>query len=249
MMMKKGQLVTYFPFFFGFLPFLSTVLVSVPFYKYIDNWVFVGLLVMTVLMGWYVHREEETDALANRVFFSVVIFMLLILVQNTGWFFSPLLFVLYLATIAIVLLYSFWSGMFFLVGICVLFLSYIDHSTPWYDYVRILAFFTALPLSVLFSSEFLRLKESERQILILRQQTDEYLGELERLRKNRLVWNDVLLRQSLATARNFALYWDSNSSGLPPKLQRDLKRMTKKLDEALTDIKKFEEKTVDETYL
>jgi predicted membrane protein len=187
--------------------------------------------------------------LLNRFFFAFVIFSLLILVQNTGWFYSPLLFLLYLAALAIVLLYSFWAGIFFLLAVALLFLSYIDRTTPWYDYVRIAAFFTAIPLSALFSAEFLRLKESEKQILILREQTEKVTNEVERLRQNRLVWNDVLLRQSLATARNFAYYWDANSQGLPPKLQRDLKRMGKKLDEALDDIKKFEKKTVDESYL
>lgn len=202
-----------------------------------------------MILAVIVNHKGEKDELLNRAFFGVVIIMMLILVQNTGWFFSPLLFLLYLATIVTVLLYSFWAGVFFLGSLAVLFFSYIDQNTPWYDYVRIAAFFTALPLSVVFSSEFLRLKESERKILILQQESVGVKGELERLKRNRLIWNDVLLRQSLATARNFALYWDSNSSGLPPKLQRDLKRMGKKLDEALDNIKKFEEKTVDETYL
>jgi len=248
-MFKRGTIVTYFPFTFGFLPFISTWVVSLPGYAKVEDWFFMGLLGISVVMGIFVHHQREKSELTNRVFFAFTIFMLLILVQNTGWFFSPLLFVLYLATIAVVLLYSFWAGAFFLISICVLFLSYIDRTTPWYDYVRIASFFTALPLSALFSSEFLRLKESEKEILVLRQQSDSAKGELERLRKNKLVWNDVLLRQSLATARNFALYWDGNSGGLPPKLQRDLKRMVKKLDEALVDIKKFEEKTVDDTYL
>src|SRR5258708_882619 len=248
-MFKRRSVVTYFPFTFGFLPFISTWVVSLSGYAKVGDWFFLVLLGVSLLMGIYVHHQREKNELINRVFFAFIIFMLLILVQNTGWFFSPLLFVLFLATIAVLLLYSFWAGAFFLVSICVLFLSYIDRTTPWYDYVRIASFFTALPLSVLFSAEFLRLKESEKEILVLRAQTDTYHGELERLRKNKLVWNDVLLRQSLATARNFALYWDANSGGLPPKLQRDLKRMVKKLDEALVDIKKFEEKTVDDTYL
>ena len=248
-MPKRTQVIQYFPFFFGFLPFICTWIVSLPFYAPLADWIFLGTLAITLILGIYVHEQKEKDQLLNRVFFAIVLFMLLLLVQNTGWFFSPLIFVLYLATIAVILLYSVWSGAFFLLAICVLFFSYIDRNTPWYDYIRIASFFTALPLSVVFSAEFLRLKESEKEILILRKQADTYQGELERLRKNKLVWNDVLLRQSLATARNFALYWDSNSNGLPPKLARDLKRMVKKLDEALADIKKFEEKTVDDTYL
>src|SRR5258708_33752753 len=107
--------------------------------------------------------------------------MLLILVQNAGWFFSPLLFLLFLATIAVVLLYSFWAGAFFLVSICVLFISYIDRTTPWYDYVRFASFFTSLPLSVRFSSAFLRLKESENEFSVLRLYTDPLHGRLEEL--------------------------------------------------------------------
>lgn len=247
-MLRRSTVVKYFPFTFGFLPFISTWVVSLPSYSRLADWFFLILLLISVGMGIYVHHRHEQNELINRVFFAFVVFMLLILVQNTGWFYSPLLFVLYLATIAVVLLYSFWAGTFFLGAISILFLSYVDRTTPWYDYVRIASFFTALPLSVLFSAEFLRLKEGEREILVLRQSNETYHGELERLKKNRLVWNDVILRQSLATARNFALYWDANSSGLPPKLQRDLKRIAKKLDQALSDIKKFEEKTVDETY-
>lgn len=248
-MIKRRTVAKYFPFLFGFLPLLSTALVSLPFYHSVENVFFLVLLVLSLVMAVIVQRSQEKDELFNRVFFGVVIFMLLTLVQDTGWFYSPLLFLLFLAVVVTVLLYSFWAGAFFLVSLTVLFLSYVDQTTPWYDYLRIAAFFTALPLSVVFSSEFLRLKESEREILVLRRESTETKDELERLRRNRLIWNDVLLRQSLATARNFALYWDSNSSGLPPKLQRDLKRMTKKLDEALENIKKFEKKTVDETYL
>lgn len=248
-MIKSREVVKYFPFLFGFLPFVSTWVVSLPFYRDIEQILFFGLLLLSLVFGVVVHYQQEKKHLTNRVFFGVVVLTILFLVQNTGWFYSPLLFLLYLATLVTILLYSFWAGAFFLVSISVLFLSYIDRSTPWYDYVRIASFFTALPLSVVFSAEFLRLKESEKQILILKKESIQYKNELERLKRNRLVWNDVLLRQSLATARNFALYWDSNNSGLPPKLQRDLKRIGKKLDEALSDIKKFEEKTVDETYL
>ncbi len=248
-MRSLRQVTQYTPFLFGFLPFISTWIVSLPFYALIENGLFFGLLALSLVLAAIVNHNGEKDGLLNRGFFGIVIFMLLLLVQNTGWFFSPLLFLLYLAVLVIVLIFSFWAGAFFLISLTVLFLSYIDQSTPWYDYVRIAAFFTALPLSVVFSSEFLRLKENEKKILILQKESVGYKSELQRLQRNRLIWNDVLLRQSLATARNFALYWDSNSSGLPPKLQRDLKRIGRKLDEALEDIKKFEKKTVDETYL
>lgn len=248
-MSRRRQLVNLFPFLFGFLPFISTWIVSLPFYPVFENWLFFGLLAVCLVLSLVVNRMEEKDELLNRGFFGLVILTLLLLVQNTGWFYSPLLFLIFLATIVTILIYSYWAGVFFLVSLTVLFLSYIDRNSPVYDYIRIAAFFTSLPLSVVFSAEFLRLKQSERKILILQEETQNYKSELERLRRNRLIWNDVLLRQSLATARNFALYWDSNSSGLPPKLQRDLKRMAKKLDEALADIKKFEEKTVNETYL
>jgi hypothetical protein len=248
-MLKRRQVINYFPFLFGFLPFISAGLVSLPFYHSIENWVFVAAVVVTMIMTFVIEYTREKNELLNRIFFSMVVFMMLILVQNTGWFYSPFLFVLFLTTVACVLLYSFWAGAFFLGSISVLFLSYVDRTTPWYDYVRILSFFTALPLSVVFSSEFLRLKQNDKKILILEEESAVNKGELERLRRNRLIWNDVLLRQSLATARNFVLYWDGNSSGLPPKLQRDLKRTARKLDEALENIKKFEKKTVDETYL
>jgi hypothetical protein len=174
---------------------------------------------------------------------------LLVLVQNTGWFFSPLLFILYLATVAICLLFSFLPAGLFLVSLAFLFSSYIDRTSSTYDIVRIGAMFTSLPLSFIFSREFLRLKESEKQIIILKDEREHYKSELERLQKNKLVWNDLMLRQSLATARNFVLYWDSNSAGLPPKLQRDLKRVSNKLDEALHFIKQFEEQHLDDTYL
>lgn len=248
-MIKRRQVVNFFPFLFGFLPFVSTWLVSLPFYLQLQNVIFFVILAICLVLAAIVNHKDQKDELLNRFFFGIVIMMLLLLVQNTGWFFSPLLFLLYLATLVTILLYSFWAGVFFLSSLTVLFWAYVDPTTPWYDYVRIGSFFTAIPLAVVFSSEFLRLKENDKKILILQKQSLGTKSELERLKRNRLIWNDVLLRQSLATARNFALYWDANNEGLPPKLQRDLKRMSKKLDESLDNIKKFEEKTVDESYL
>lgn len=248
-MFKRRHLIVLMPYITALLPFLISALSTLPFYETISTSLFFALLAITLVGSFVLTRAQEQDVLANRLYFAVVVSMLLVLVQNTGWFYSPLLFVLYLATVAFCLLYSFFSGGLFLIAISVLFVSYIDRTTPMYDFIRMAAFFTALPLSIAFSREFLRLKESEKQILILKDEREQFKGEVERLQKNKLVWNDVLLRQSLATARNFALYWDSNSAGLPPKLQRDLKRMSHKLEEALQEIKQFEHKTLDDTYL
>src|SRR5260221_2538872 len=105
--MKHRRVLTYFSFLFAFLPFLSTWVSSIPGYVLFENWIFLGFLILTVVMGVYVHARKEKDAVFNRVFFGVVIFMLLLLVQNTGWFYSPLLYLLYLAAMATILMYSF----------------------------------------------------------------------------------------------------------------------------------------------
>ncbi|PWU22577.1 hypothetical protein C5B42_05655 [Candidatus Cerribacteria bacterium 'Amazon FNV 2010 28 9'] len=249
MLIKQFHLVQILPYFFAGLPFFVTGLASFPWYTQISTPLFIILLVISLVGAFVVTAQKEQYMLLNRIYFAIVLTMLLVLVQNTGWFYSPLLFILYLATIALCLLYSYICGSLFLASIAVLCISYIGRATPVYDFIRIAAFFTAIPLAVVFSREFLRLKENEKQILILKDEREQYKNELERLHSNKLIWNDVMLRQSLATARNFAYYWDSNGAGLPTKLQRDLKRLAKKLDESLVTIKEFEKKSVDETYL
>lgn len=224
------------------------MLASVPGYERFDVPVFVTLIILSLLSAYQLMRSKSQGQIASRVVFTLVLSSLLILVQSTGGFFSPFLFVIYLCVVSICLLYSFLPGGLFLLSISFVFLGYFDRTSGLTDLVRLAALYTALPIASLFAKEFLKLKESEREIMILKEERLSYESEIERLRKNKLVWNDVLLRQSLATARNFALYWDSNSHGLPPRLQRDLKRMGKKLDEAITDIKKFEEKSLDESY-
>lgn len=248
-MIKRSAVIKYFPYLFPLLPFGVSLLTQIPGYSSIETYLIFGLLFASVIGAFVVVKDKENNLILNRGFFFLLLTLLLLLVQSTGWFYSPILFVLYLAAIALCLLYSFSVGGLFLLAIMALFVPFIDHTTTVYDYIRMGAFFTAIPLSVVFSREFLKLKEGEKQILVLQDETARYKSELERLHQNKLVWNDVLLRQSLATARNFAYYWDSNSAGLPPKLQRDLKRMTKRLDDALSDIKKFEQTHLDDTYL
>ena len=224
------------------------MLATVPGYDRFDVPLFIALLLLSLLSAYILMRRKSEGQITSRVVFTLVLTSMLILVQSTGGFFSPFLFVIYLSVVSLCLLYSFLPGGLFLLSISFVFFGYFDHTSGVTDLIRLAALYTSLPIASLFAKEFLKLKESEREIMILKEERLAYESELERLRKNKLVWNDVLLRQSLATARNFALYWDSNSHGLPPRLQRDLKRMGKKLDEAIADIKKFEEKSLDESY-
>lgn len=237
------------PYTYALLPSIIWVLSSFPWYKDIEQPFFVALFVITLIFSISVYRHKEQNKSINRIFFGCLLFTLLTLVLNTGWFYSPFLFVLYLAAVAIALLYSFITATMFLVGLSIFFVQYIQPQAPWYDIMRICALFTSIPLSIHFSSEFLRLKAQARHILILKDERDHYLTELERLRKNELVWNNVLLRQSLSTTRNYALYWKSRGKNLPPKLKRDLTRMADKLEEMHSTIKQFEKEHLDETYL
>lgn len=248
-MVVKHTVAHAIPYAYSLLPSIIWVLSSFAWYRQYEEPFLVGLFVVTFGFSISVFLHKEQSKIQNRTFFGVLLFTLLTLVLNTGWFYSPFLFVLYLAAIAIALLYSFVSSTMFLVGLCIFFIQYVQPNNPWYDIMRICALFTALPLSIHFSSEFLRLKQSARHILILKDERDHYLSELERLRKNELVWNNVLLRQSLATTRNYALYWKNHSDKFPPKLRRDLGRMSDKLDEMLKTIKEFEQEHLDGTYL
>src|SRR5258708_28040869 len=117
-MFKRRSVVTYFPFTFGFLPFISTWVVSLSGYAKVADWFFLVLLAISLLMGIYVHHQKEKNELINRIFFAFIIFMLLILGQKTGWFFSPLLILLFFATIAVLLLCSFRASAFFFARIC-----------------------------------------------------------------------------------------------------------------------------------
>lgn len=249
--MKKTTLTAVLPYLYALIPIAVYQAGQFSWYTALAAPIFAAATLLALFLAYVVYRKQEQNELLNRLFMGLIVFSLVVLVQNTGWLFSSFLFTLYLASVAIAILFTPFPALVLLGVLTVLFLPSVNPDSQWYDLLHILVLYTSLPLSVFFSSELLKYKENEKKILILKDERDKYETELQRLESNKLFWNDLLLRHSLVTARNYALYWSSPSKSkkLPPKLKRDLERTAQRLDTALADIKGFEEKHFDKTYL
>ena len=129
-------------------------------------------LALAGIIGLIIHsliqKRKGEGIVRSQRFIYILTATILLLVAATGWFFSPFFFTLYL--LALVLAFEFEPavGIGFIAVLVGLFSLNVGEVDVAYDFLVILSLIAFIPLTVYLRREFLKLKEAEKEILVLR---------------------------------------------------------------------------------
>lgn len=200
----------------------------------------VVFFVLTIFAIWKGRKGNE-ELKYNTVLIFLVTTAILFLIGSTGWYFSPFFFSLYLLGIYLSFVYSPAVGAGFigiLIGLFSLSIGEIDLA---YDFMVVLSLFTVIPLSFYLRKHFLRIKEMEKEILILKNNKEKYLNEIDSVLTNTINNFAVTVKQPINDIKQIVLYLDKSKN--KADLEEYKERIILLTEEAQTLIKDFEEKS------
>lgn len=201
------------------------------------------LLVSILAAAFYGYKLSKDGKVLSQTqsFIYLFIATVLLLVSATGWFFSPFFFGLYLLGVTLALMYSPMVSIGFIVTIVALFSFNVGEVDLAYDFLIILSLLATIPVGLSLRKEYLKLKESAKEILVLQHEHEKYKNELEEVLSNTMNNFAVNLRQPLNDIKQLA-YLLAKAKGKAEE-EKDRERIIASSEEALRMLKNFEEET------
>lgn len=204
-------------------------------------------LIILIVMGIYSYLLTKRGEVLSehKPFLYLLLSFILLLVGSTGWFFSPFFFSLYLLAIFLAFTFSTAASLSFVVTLVILFSFNIGEVDLAYDFLVVLSLLTVIPISLYTRKEYLRLKEAEKDILILKKEHEKYLSKVDEVLGNKINNFAANLRQPINDIKLLG-YRLLKATKLP-----DLKKYSERLifasEEALSVLKGFESETTGTT--
>ncbi|MEK7106251.1 MAG: hypothetical protein AAB895_02755 [Patescibacteria group bacterium] len=233
--MPSFQVVTKTILFF-FLPLvvfaLSSIQVLTAYTLHIGLVFFMGAIALSFI-------KNEKLALTKTSINSVII---LLLVGGTGWFLSPFFFLLYLLPIYLGFLYVPSVAFGFLSALLIIFASSVGGGEVdvTFDIMTLLSLLLVIPLVIYLRKRFLILKQTDKDILILKEESGiKDTDTIASLLANRITNLGVTIRQPLSFVKQAATVLLEED--LTPKEATEyLKRIKSTAEESLKNIRDFE---------
>lgn len=156
-------------------------------------------LIVLIILGIYSYLLTKRGEVLSehKPFLFLLITFVLLLVGSTGWFFSPFFFSLYLLAIFLAFAFSTVASLSFVVTLVTLFSFNIGEVDLAYDFLVVLSLLTVIPISLYIRKEYLRLKEAEKNILILEQDKVKFTSKVEEILANKISNLAANLRQPI----------------------------------------------------
>jgi signal transduction histidine kinase len=199
------------------------------------------LVLLVFAFYWFSLSRKKISAFGSSKFVYLSIALVLFLVGATGWFFSPFFFILYLLGITLALMYTPAISIGFIVTLVILFSFNIGEVDLTYDFLIVLSLLSTIPVGLFLRREYLKLKESAKEILILQHEHEKYRNELEEVLANTMNNFAVNLRQPINDIKQLAFRIEKVKGKDEEK--KDIERIIASSEEALRMLKNFEEKT------
>lgn len=195
-----------------------------------------ALVALVVAIGMSFVKGERLQ-LFKTILNSLII---LLLVGGTGWFLSPFFFLLYLLPMYLGFLYVPTVSFGFLAALLVIFVSSIGEVDVAFDVMTLLSLLIAVPLIVYLRKKYLVLRQTEKDILILQDDSGIHDADtIGRLLSNRVTNLGVTVRQPLTFIKQAAtLLLDHDLSAQEGTTY--LKRIKTTASETLDHVRKFE---------
>lgn len=203
-------------------------------------------LVALIIYGYRIKKETGKLMQSNRMILPISIFVIL-LVAASGWFYSPFFFTLYLLAILLGFIFSSSVSIAFVLTLVVLFSFSIGEVDLTYDFLIVLSLLTVIPLTLYLKKEYLRLKEAEKKILVMRRDEKNYENKVEEILANKINEIAVNLRQPINDTKQIAFVL--KKTVFHQEAVKDVDRIIAASEEALRLLKKFEEDTTGQKLL
>lgn len=198
--------------------------------------------IIALIMYGVIQKRKGEDVVRTQRFIYILTATVLLVVAATGWFFSPFFFTLYL--LALVLAFEFEPavGIGFIAILVGLFSLNVGEVDVAYDFLVILSLIAFIPLTLYLRREFLKLKEAEKEILVLRKTSSTPpSGIVEEILLNKIHNFSANLRQPINDIKQLTHHMVKHDARTErEKLQE---RVLSCSEEALRSLKKFEDET------
>lgn len=197
----------------------------------------IAMAVLLGLVGYLVATRKKVKGAALYYLLTATV---LSLVAATGWFFSPFFFSLYLLAVVLAFVFPLPASLGFVATLVGLFSFNVGEVDLAYDFLVVLSLITVIPVSIYLRKEYLKLKENEKEILVLKhQQQEAYKSVIEEVLSNTLEKFAENIRQPINDVKQLAVHMADHRE--KAELDKHLKEMAKLADEAMLQLKQFEE--------
>lgn len=208
-------------------------------YFYIIAFVLFGIVFLIEL------RKQKTISGSFRsktfkILFFAATTGVLLLVANTGGFFSPFAYLLYLAGISLGFLFSPSLSLTFVLLIVGVLLPYVGTINAQLDLLSVFSLFILIPLSFFLRREYLHGIERQKKILILEEENYAFKSKVDEVLSNKVTRLAVELKEPLNDIAQIALYSKEHSA---KDKEKDLRNIITASKTALTALSRFEETT------
>lgn len=191
------------------------------------------------IMYWPFAREALKDDLLQSLYFFAIFSSMLFWIGVTGWFFSPFFYLLYLLAIMISFMFSPFTTFIFVIVLLGLFSPNIGSIDLTIDIVTMVSLFSVVPLTYFLQKEYLQLKQAEKKVLILEEQSRELKNKVDEVLMNKVVKFAVDVRQPVNDMRQLAMV--ALKSQKVDKAREALKKIADLGEKSLDQIESFEE--------
>lgn len=161
------------------------------------------MLLAAIIYGYTVKKKGGQIGQTKTMIVLVSVFILF-LVAASGWFVSPFFFALYLIGMLAGFVFTPSTSIAFILTLAGLFAFDIGTIDIAYDYLTILSLLTVIPLTFYLRKEYLRLREAEKEILVMRREERVYQNKVEELLANKINEFAVNLRQPINDTKQLA---------------------------------------------
>lgn len=198
---------------------------------------FIALIIYSIIL-----KKKGITRLADTKYIYLLIITVLFLVAATGWFFSPFFFMLYLLAIFLFFIFTPAVSIVFVALLVLLFSLDIGSVDLSYDFLIVFSLLTTIPLSLYLRKEYLRLKETEKKILILEKEKEEkYEDIIQEILANKVNNFSVDMRQPINDTKQLAFYIQKHHKD--KELNDSLNKIIFSSEEALRILGDFESNT------
>lgn len=219
---------------FFFLPLLAFTLSSVP---VLTQYTLHMALIFFILAISLSFVKNPKLALGKTAINS---FIVLLLVGGTNWFLSPFFFLLYLLPIYLGFLYVPSVAFGFLAALLLIFAFDVGTVDVQFDIMTLLSLLLVIPLVIYLRKKYLILKQTNKDILILQEESGiKDSDTIAALLANRVTNLGVTIRQPLSFIKQAATVLIEEDLS-PKEATEYLKRIRSTATESLKDIRDFE---------
>ncbi len=215
------------------------LLTTLPITRPVTNSLFLFYIAVALFGSMYYPIARKTIR-SNHVLslYKIAIFVAILMwVGVTGWFFSPFFYMLYLLAIILAFIMSPFATFLFVTTLVGLFAPNIGSIDVTLDLITVLSLFSVVPVTYFLQKEYLHLRQQEKKVLILEEETSELRNKVDEVLRNRVIKFAVNVRQPVNDMKQMANYAQTEGKD---KMETALKKIVRLGEESLNLIEDFE---------